>query len=323
MGNINEIAKIAKVSRSTVSRVINDHPYVSPAKREAVLQAMQQLNYVPNANAINLIKGKTRIIGFLIPRFNHPFFNQLAESITRECKKRGYHLLICLYENLEEEKTFYHMLSNKQIDGLILGSSVSQRSYIEELSSYGPIVSCEKLDSDRISSVYIDHEEGISIALHHLYQKGYRSIGFCIGSLDSIVGSYRYQAFQSFMANKKIPLRKEWVFSKNYAVEDGVSIADQLQAMQPNERPEALVVGSDLIAAGIQYRCKQLGLDIALIGFDNQPISEIFDITTIHQPISELGSIASQYLFEEINKTRMVQCVHTKLNVHLIERNSC
>src|SRR4051812_35852129 len=94
MTNITEIARNANVSRTTVSRVLNNHPYVKPEKRKAILQAMKELNYVPNFNAVNLSKGKTNVLGVIVPKISHPFFSNLIEGISKECNKHNYSLLV-------------------------------------------------------------------------------------------------------------------------------------------------------------------------------------------------------------------------------------
>nr|WP_275265767.1 LacI family DNA-binding transcriptional regulator [Bacillus velezensis] len=130
MTNITEIAKKANVSRTTVSRVLNNHPYVKPEKRDAVLKAMKELNYVPNFNAINLSRGKTNVFGVIVPKINHPFFSKLIAGIGEECNKHNYSLLVHQSNNdPEQEMEFFNRLKYKLIDGLILGSCVSPITY--------------------------------------------------------------------------------------------------------------------------------------------------------------------------------------------------
>jgi len=111
MANITEIARLAKVSRSTVSRVLNDHPYVTQQKKDAVLEAIRLLDYVPNRNAINLSKGKTNIIGIMVPQINHPFFNHLISGMGEICSELNLSLLVNQTNNdLEREKISFDQL---------------------------------------------------------------------------------------------------------------------------------------------------------------------------------------------------------------------
>ncbi|WP_214770693.1 LacI family DNA-binding transcriptional regulator [Exiguobacterium sp. s133] len=139
MANITEIARLAKVSRSTVSRVLNDHPYVTSQKKEAVLEAIRSLDYVPNRNAINLSKGKTNIIGVMVPQINHPFFNNLISGMGEACSRLNLSLLVNPTNNdFEKEKVSFDQLRYKQIDGLVIASTVSSAEFLAEVNRHGP-----------------------------------------------------------------------------------------------------------------------------------------------------------------------------------------
>lgn len=323
MTNITEIAKKANVSRTTVSRVLNHHPYVKPEKRNAVLQAMKELNYVPNFNAINLSKGKTNVLGVIVPKINHPFFSNLIEGIGEECSKHSYSLLVHQSNNdPAQELEFFNRLKYKLVDGLILGSCISPCHILDEVSYFGKIVSCEASESKQIANVFINHESGIQMAINHLRDQGHQAIGLCIGNLKSGVGMSRKKSFFHYQKEYGLKWRDNWYFDEQYTIEDGIEVAKIL--LEQSTRPTAIVVGSDYVAAGIIYEAKNQGIripeDLAVIGFDNQPISKVVELTTIHQPIKELGETAANLLYNLINN-KDVSTINT-LELEFIKRKS-
>ncbi|MBU8639171.1 LacI family DNA-binding transcriptional regulator [Bacillus pumilus] len=323
MTNITEIAKIANVSRTTVSRVLNHHPYVKPEKRDAVLKAMKELNYVPNFNAINLSKGKTNVLGVIVPKINHPFFSKLIAGLGEECNKHNYSLLVHQTNNdLDQELDFFNRLKYKLIDGLILGSCISPPDTLDEISKFGKIVSCEASESKQVASIFINHESGIKMAIDHLRIQGHQSIGLCIGNPKSGVGISRKKSFFHFQKEYGLQWSDNWYFDEQYTIEDGIEIAKLF--LNGSSRPTAMVVGSDYVAAGIIYEAKKQGLripeDLAVLGFDNQPISKIIELSTIHQPIKELGQTAANLLYNLINNKEVPNI--NKLELQFIKRKS-
>ena len=137
--------KTAGVSISTVSRVLNNHPYVKEEKRKRVLDAVEELNYAKNINAIHLIKGKTYTIGVMLPFINLPYFSTIIEGIGNEALAAGYHINLCQtnYDSIEEIRVL-EMMKMKQFDGMIICSRTSSWEQIETFAKFAPIISCEK-----------------------------------------------------------------------------------------------------------------------------------------------------------------------------------
>ncbi|WP_127529253.1 LacI family DNA-binding transcriptional regulator [Paenibacillus kobensis] len=323
MTTISEIAQKAKVSRTTVSRVLNHHPYVKADKRDAVLQAIQELQYVPNFNAVHLSKGRTNVLGVIVPKIDHPFFSQLIAGIGEVCNRYRYSLLLHQSNNdLNQELHFFNQLKYKLVDGLLLGSAISPPHVLDELSNYGKIVCCEASGCDKMASVSVNHEAGIQLALDHLREQGHQNIGLCIGNAKSGVGIKRAQAFFQYQQNYQLGWNASWYFDGNYTIEDGIQVARQL--FRQSHRPTAIVVGSDYVAAGILYEARIQGIPVpdgfAVIGFDNQPISEVVELSTIDQPIVELGIMAAELLFLQLHDQQVSST--NQLNLKLIQRKS-
>lgn len=324
MANIKQIAKMAGVSISTVSRVLNNHPYVREEKRTAVLNAIEEIQYSRNMNAVNLIKGTTGNIAIMLPFINHAYFSQLIEGAAVEALHKNYRLILCQTNYSEpEEINVLEMLKLKQIDGIIIASKSLPLEQIAPYTEYGPIVACENTSDSSVSSVYLDHYRCFHKALQLLMDKGHRRIGFCVGRSDSTSTLLRKRAFIEQMEQIGEPVRKEWMFYEYYRIEDGARIFHELAAM--SDRPTAMLVTGDQAATGLLMEARAAGVrvpeDLAIIGFDNQPIAKVMQLTTIDNHLFEMGSAAFRMLHERIVDDRK-EPEHRALAFEIIERDT-
>lgn len=312
MPNIRDIAKLAGVSVTTVSRVLNQQPYVSEEKRAAVMNAIEKHNYQKNINAVHLSKGKTFLIGVVVPFSNHPYFGSLLEGIAAEALTNNYKLVLFQsnYE-VDRELEALEMLKYKQIDALIICSRISDWEVVEDYTSYGPIVVCEDARGKKVSSTYVDHYSSFTKALAFLHKKGHQKIGYCIGRRSGTNSRQRETAYKDFLNKINEPYREEYVFDGCFNFEDGERVVHSHLEME--NPPTALLISSDQVAAGVVTCCKEQGIsipdDLALIGFDNQPIAKIMNITTIDIPLVKAGkklflqAMGNEISYEEIQTT--------------------
>lgn len=290
--NIRDLAKMAGVSVTTVSRVLNNHPYVKEEKRKAVLDAIKQSNYQPNINAVHLSMGKTFLVGVMVPSIDHPYFASLIKGISHEALTHNYNLVL-FQTNYKEERELdaLQMLKQKQIDALIICSRASSWPLIEEFLPYGPIVLCEDTRGKKVSSTFVDHYQAFIYALEYLIQKGHRKVGYSIGRKTGTNSKFREMAYKAFLKKNHLPYDPAYVFDNCLYFEDGERVVEKIIEMP--DPPTALLVTNDDVAAGIVTcaRNRQISIpnDLALIGFNNQPIAKIMDITTIEIPLVEIG----------------------------------
>jgi LacI family transcriptional regulator, repressor for deo operon, udp, cdd, tsx, nupC, and nupG len=322
MANIREIARLANVSVTTVSRVLNHHPYVAEEKRRAVMQAVEKLNYIQNINAVHLSKGKTQTVGVMLPYVNHPYFSSLLEGIGEEALKQEYglHLFQTAYDPAKEIEALAK-LKMRMVDGMIILSRKISWSQMEEYCVSMPAVICEKLDHPSVSAVYIDHYKAFRQGLDHLLLKGHKRIGYCIARRTGTNSRLRYQAFAEGLAEQDIAVVEDWIFDNCLGIEDGERVARHLYGMA--DRPEALLVSSDQVAAGIVAECSKLGLripeDLAVLSFDNHPISRALQITTMNLPVYEMGKTAFKLFLE---RETSGQAKQMEAEAVLIERST-
>ncbi|MBS4195275.1 LacI family DNA-binding transcriptional regulator [Lederbergia citri] len=328
MPTISDVARLAGLSRATVSRVINHHPYVSEEKKESVLKAMRDLGYIPNSAAQNLRKQKTNIIAVLVPRLTNPFFAYLVESLEEKAAENGLQILICNTKyDKQRELDFLRYLKSKQVDGVIMASIENRWDVIEGITLSGPIVLCNEYSPEaKVPSVRLNQYQGGYMGTSYLVKQGYTKIGYCWGGILSGLAHDRYHGYEKAMGEKGLPINRNWLFEKAFCIEDGRRIMNKIASMA--NKPEALFTGSDEVAAGVIAEAKKLGLrvpeDIAVIGFDDQSIAEVIEpgLTTIRQPIAEIGAKTMEVIINLLTDEQIPTKKIYELPLELIVRES-
>ena len=323
MANIREIARLAGVSVSTVSRVLNHHPYVSPDKREAVLKTIRELDYSPNINAVHLSRGKTNMVGVVLPTINHPYFSELLEGIAEEAMKHNTQLVL-FQTGYHQQKEFeaLEQLRGHLIDGVIFASRAIPYDSLLKYKSAGPIVLCEDSDQDDFPSISIKHVAAFNLGLEFLISKGHKRIAICLGRLEGTNSQKRQKAYEEMMKMIGQKVQEEWILGKCLMIQDGKRVVNRFSQMK--EKPTAFLVGNDQVAAGIITASVKQGLavpeDVAILSFDNHPISEIMGITTIDIPTKQLGSYAFNSFIKRSGDSKYAEKI--ALPFTLIQRQS-
>jgi DNA-binding LacI/PurR family transcriptional regulator len=309
MPNINDVVRLSGVSKSTVSRVINNYPHISAEKRSRVLKVVEEIGFIPNTSAQKLRGQVSTTMGIIVPRIVNPFFAYLVEAIERVGYQNGYQTLIFQsHEDSERELDFLNLLKRKQIDGAIMTAYENDWSIIKEYMQYGPIVLCNEYISEPIvPMVRMDQFQASYEGVKHLTERGHRRIAYCTGGLFSDHGKDkdRNRGYQKALKEAGITLNPNWILIKRHTIEDGKTVLHQI--MQMADRPTAVFTGSDEVAAGIIIEARNHGVrvpeDLAVIGFDDQPLAEMVvpGLTTIRQSVSEMGRLAMEILIKRLN----------------------
>ncbi|CAM4364117.1 LacI family DNA-binding transcriptional regulator [Saccharibacillus endophyticus] len=320
MTNIREIARLAGVSTATVSRVINDHPYVNEEKRQKVLEIIRRLDYVPNSSATSLKKGMTRIVGVVSGAYttsSTPFiqaFNIIAQQ-------HGFHVMLFLTDNdCGKELVALEMLRSKQLDALVCLHRANEWPIIESYTKYGPIVTWQRLVNDLIPSVFMDQYQGYMLGLEHLHARGYRRI-MNVYSSKGLNTPQRMRAYDDFS-------KKYWLDDSGFADLHGkVSITDGERIarswVEQTDKPDAIACSNDDVAAGLLTELKRAGVsvpgEVAILGFDNNNLARLLDLTTVHYPSDKQAENAFAILLDRLGQE--APALHT-LEFELIERSS-
>lgn len=307
MATIKDVAKLAGVSTTTVSHVINKTRFVAEDTSKAVWDAVSALNYSPSAVARSLKINTTKSIGMIITTSEAPYFAEIVLAVEDYCYREGYSLFLCNTQN-DPEKIQNHldMLIKKRVDGiLVMCSEYTENSLALFNGTNVPMVVMDWGPNDGKSDRIIDHSfDGGYLATRHLIENGHKDIAIIAGNLFKTTAKARFDGFVKAMNEANLPVRPEWICENDFEPEAGYESMNQL--LRLTERPTAVVCACDTIALGAISAIGEKGLsvphDISVIGYDNIHSSRFYSppLTTIHQSKTRLGTMALQVLLERI-----------------------
>lgn len=327
---IRDVAKMAGVSISTVSRVMNAPDTVIESKRRRVLDAIEELQYQPNSFARGLIYKKSFTLGLLIPDIENIYYSGIIRGVQDACIKLGYSLMIC---NTDRDKdrllSYIDAFHEKQVDGIVFASDIIFPEYYEKLAgSRIPfvLVSSHSYEYD-IPSVEIDDKAAAYDAVKYLIGLGHTEIGMIgFNHENSIAGPPRFEGFLQALTECGLEHNVEKVKYANHRFEHAYEAAGELFAEHPGIT--AVFCVADEFAMGtISYlndRNISVPEQVSVIGFDNLRVAGMYipKLTTIAQPIYELGYRAAEKVHELVT-TGSIDILREKMSHRLIVRDSC
>jgi LacI family transcriptional regulator len=335
--NLEDIARKAGVSRSTVSRVINNEGYVSETTRKKVMAVVEQEGFTPNPAARALVTQRTQVIGIVVPDplqeflgYDNPhYFSALLQNITDIAHQRDYATLLWVGHSAEDESRYYQrILKNRLMDGLLIVASVSSEEMLLKNLARNQtpfmLIGRPIHASNTVNYVAVDNARAAQQAVNHLLKLGRRRIGTITGTSDNVDSQDRVMGYQHALRLAGIPVDPNLVIEGRYSREWGYRGMQQLL----DYKADAVFAGSDLIALGAMQAIQEAGLripdDIAVIGFDDSPLAEQVQpaLTTVRQPIAQKGLLAVNSLLDLIEK-RVEAPVQILLPTQLIVRESC
>ncbi|CAM4031598.1 LacI family DNA-binding transcriptional regulator [Mesobacillus zeae] len=328
MTKIDEIAKMCNVSKTTVSRVLNHHPYVSEEKRNQVLKVIKELDYTPSSLARQLRANKSQTMAISVPAIDHPFFSQLIKGVSSKALEKDYKVLIFqTFYNVATEMEMLDLLKNKEVDGIILGALENEWSSIKPFLKYGPILLCNEYhDSAAVPIIGYDEFDAAYKAVSHLIERGHKKIGFCCDTPSSQAQQLRKEGFIKALLENDLQCEEDWMFDHAFSIQDGFRVFTEMSSLA--DKPTAMFTGNDQVAAGIIKKAMVAGCrvpdDLAVIGYDNQFICQVTTptITTIDTPIAELGQQAAAKLIKNLGKNAEMKREVVRLPTKLIVRES-
>ncbi|MFO7742459.1 MAG: LacI family DNA-binding transcriptional regulator [Anaerolineae bacterium] len=331
---LEEVAKLAGVSRSTVSRVINHSPHVSADTRAKVWEAIEDSGYQPHAAARSLVTNSTRIISVIIPEavttlFSDPFFPLLLRGATDACNTKQYHLMLSLFTDPAERQEMYRrVLYSGLVDGVIVASNPLDDPLIPDLQEDRiPFISVGRYPDQHVHYVDVDNVGGARMATEHLIRLGHRRIATIAGPQDTVAGQDRLKGYRQALQARSIPVLDELIAEGDFAEASGQAAGRQLLS----NRPTAIFAASDMMAIGALKALRNGGLqvpqDVALAGFDDIPAASVIEpgLTTVRQPIQRLGSLAVEILVSVLDGEHAADCPTHRvvLPTELVVRASC
>lgn len=327
---ISDVAKLAGVSKSTVSHVLNDTRFVESETKARVLRAIAQLNFRPSKIAQSLTTNKTHTIGIIVSDITNHYFGELIRSIEVVLETANYSLVVCnTDEQLERERHYLHLLTSQQVDAII-AAATSQHwdelsvTYLKNI----PTVFLDRKFDELGESPFVgaDNKGGAYLGTQHLIQRGYKNIGILAGFQRLSSMRERLQGYKDALTQYKIPIRDEWIVFSELSISGGYQAASQLLTLP--ERPEALMISNNFLSLGTLMTIRELGLrvpqDVALVGFDDHPWAAVAcpPLTVVRQPVGLLGKTAAEMALALLSGSPLDES-KVILECELIVRESC
>ena len=328
---IKDVAALAGVSPSTVSRTCKNNPSISEETKERVRRAMIQLGYEPNFQASNLASQNSRTIGIILPvsardAYENPFYLEAIRGVSQFCNQRQY---ITGKDDEEVLQAMRTMTRSGQVDGFIVLYSKQQDPVIDYLYNEGlPYVLIGKAYQYANQTVYIDNDNLLAgqEATEYLYQLGHRRIAF-LGSDSSLMFSAdRKSGYQTALLRRSLPLREDYCVEVSSIPRDGDALIHRL--LKNQDRPTAIVVSDDILAVALERSCIEMDLsipkDLSIISFNNSLFARLTSpqLTSIDINSCQLGIEAASQMINHIENPNLLA---TKIIVphYLVERDSC
>jgi LacI family transcriptional regulator len=308
---IQDVARAAGTSVSTVSRVLTGSAPVSEEKRRAIEEAIERLGYRPNSIARSLKTKTTYSIGLLINDISNPFYSSVAKGVEEEANRHGYSLILCnVSEDARRELQYLQVLVDKQVDGIIFGPTGQNTAYIRDLANRTPLVQVDRrLEDVDATAVLVDNEGGAYRAVRLLIEKGHERIGLLAWGTSITTSFQRIAGYERAIQEANLPLDPSIMIKAPHIVLDQTyDLARQLLAQTP--RPTAVFALNNQLGLAALRVIREAGLrvpeDVALIVFDDLEIFALMSpsIAAVDQPAFLIGQRAMQFLMEHIENPK-------------------
>ena len=329
---LEQIGELAGVSRSTVSRVINNHPNVSSNVRDRVERIIKETGFSPNLAARTLASQRAFVIGLVIPRsiqslFGDPYFARLTQGVVQAANLFDHTVSLFLLESREvEERIIPRITRPGFIDGLVVQSTSSDDKVLSRIvnGTIPYVIAGRSLNYPDVTYIDVDNTNGAFMAVEHLVKLGHTRIGTVTGPMDAAPGRDRKAGYLQALRQYDLPVDEALIAEADFTEAGGYRAAKQIL----QSKPDAIFVASDQMAIGALEAIRQEGLrvpdDIAIVGFDDLPPALYAkpQLTTIRQPILRFGIAAAEMLINLIeDKIQPPQSMI--MDVGLVVRDSC
>jgi DNA-binding LacI/PurR family transcriptional regulator len=327
-----DVAKRAGVSIGTVSRVLNNRDRVHPRTRERVQKAIEELDFHSNALARGLASQQTDTLGLIIPQVNDPFYFQIVRGVEDAASEKNYSLLIASQPRTATEARYNRLFRRGHVDAIILMGIDARPQEVQQIVERGvPIVLIQQEMDREIPTFSADNYSGACAVSRHLVEDhGYKRIAFISGTHHTPDSRERLRGLRDILREHGLELPSQYIVQGDYLIGSGYTA--MMQLLNLPERPEAVFAANDQMALDAIKAARDFGLsvpdDIAIVGFDDVPLASYSspELTTVHQPIYELGYQAAQMALNGIRsdqRQRNGVAPRVLLPTRLVVRASC
>ena len=330
MTTIRDVARLAGVAPITVSRVINNNDYASKETRLRVIQAIEELGYVPNSLSQSFRWKQTGLFALLVTDITNPFWTTVARGVEDGVSDAGFNVILCNTDESDEEvERYLRVLLAKQIDGVFIVPASNASEQVSALKKKGipAVVLDRRFPELLIDSVRCDSEQGAYLVTKHLLSLGHERISLINGPSGLSTVEDRTSGYLRAHAETHILPAAELIFNGHFTVESGEELA--AKALASPTQPTALFAANNFLTLGCLKAIRSKGLqipqDISLVGFDDLPFMQLIEpgITVATQPAYEMGRLAVELLLSRLNKKLPDNPQEIVLPTGLIIRQSC
>lgn len=323
---IQDVAKTAGVSVSTVSRVLNGKVDVASETQDRIRSVIDDLGYTTNLAARSMRSHKKKLVGLIMPDIAYPFAIEVMKGVNRAIAESEFDLLVYTTGDVRKSGRAFHeqkyvsLLTNSISDGVVLVAPVAGEFNVD-----APIVSIDPVVSNpNYPAVHATNYQGALEAMNYLLGLGHKRIGFISGRAELESSTRRLKGYREALERAGLPLDEALIASGDYTTETGISGARQLLALE--NPPTAIFASNDQMAMGVFQVAQELGMripdDLSVVGFDNITESKYMGLTTVDQFISEMGYVATQMLIKLINDAPLDDQTY-QMQTRLVIRTSC
>ena len=325
-----DIAKLAGVSQSTVSRVLNDYQNVKEETREKVLAVIRKYGYKPNQLARSMVVKKTRNIGLILADITNPFYSELSKNIIDRAMTFDYSVLLCNTDNDPRALEYYlDVLLQKRVDGIIFASVPTEHSRVEQLVESGfPCLMCNRhLNNSKNNFVVTDNVKGSYLAVTHLIRLGHERIYFISGPKEFSTTQERLIGYKQALADYGIPYDESLIIEGGYKKDFAYEVVKKILNKKP--LPTAMFCTNDVMALGTISSILEAGYrvpeDIAIVGYDDISIAShcLVELTTVDAKTEEMGIKAVDHIIHLIENSGSNLYIKEYLEPELKIRKSC
>jgi len=328
---INDVAKLAGVSTTTVSHIINGTRYVSDELKERVEKAIAELGYRPNSMARGLRRGESKTLGLIVPDNSNPFFAEILRSIENIGYSNGYSVILCNSDgDIEKEIAYTDLLFAKQVDGIVFITTNNSCEHLQQIIDAGiPIVVIDRDISLKGTDVLlVDNFQGGYDATRYLIGLGHRQIACITGPSQLTPSAERVSGYKQALTEAGLPIDPARIIVGDFQFEGGENGVEQMLRLEP--RPTAIFACNDLMALGAMRGLRKANLlvprDISVIGFDDIALTSVVSpaLSSVAQPVQKISELAFELLIQRIqNKNTDFEEQRIVLPTQIVIRESC
>ncbi|WP_210608090.1 LacI family DNA-binding transcriptional regulator [Priestia flexa] len=305
-----DVAEKAKVSQSTVSRVLNNYPHIKETTRKKVLKAIEELGFTRDEIARSLASNKTRTIGLIVGDITNPFFAESAKVITGKAQEMQYDVILCNTNHSEENLNKYiQTLKGKRVDGIIIAAANKDNEQIKELYNQGfPVVLFNSiLEHQKANYIAVDNYKGAKLAVEHLYNLNHRKIAYIAGPSAYVTTHLRNLGYQDALKELGIAINTDYIYSQNFSYNEVYQFTKKL--LKSSNRPTGFFAASDQMALAVLDAAASENIkvpqELSVVGFDDIDLAknQYIGLTTITQPKEKMATLVLEKLLLLIERT--------------------